>query len=204
MKKIFFVLALMVSFVYGQDSAKYLLRAEYYIPNHQFAIKFQTPNGFHNPTNFGFAIGAERNLKNTKHVRTYLLGTAGFYNDVYFERVATLDGGFGFNYKPWQGIVIGAESQIGYNFARSSHLISAWENDRWVSKVDKSFITHRISLGLSAHLGYDFSKHFSGKLPLMVFAGYQADVIGPFIKEAEVPFTLYRQWQFGVKWHLKK
>jgi hypothetical protein len=189
----------------AQDEVKknqWSVRLEAYRPNPIQKFQNATQNGFYFPKNFGICAGAERNWTKSNHWRTYQTAVFGFYNHVYFERVFTLETGYGVNYRIWKGITLGAEMNIGYNFARSSHLISTYETDRWVSKVDKSVVTNRFTTGLAMNLQYDFGQHFEGKIPVALTLGYSAQFITPFDKNI-AKFFVYHQPRIGLRWTLK-
>jgi hypothetical protein len=193
------------STVIAQDDVKkneWSIRLEGYRPNPLTKFENATVNGFHFPKNFGISGGAERNWTKSDHWRTYQTAVFGFYNHVYFERVFTLETGYGVNYRIWKGITLGAEMNIGYNFARSSHLISTYETDRWVSKIDKSVVGHRFTTGLALNLQYDFSQHLEGKIPVALTLGYSAQFLTPFDKNIN-SFFLYHQPRIGLRWTLK-
>jgi hypothetical protein len=182
----------------AQDS-KWQLRADYYQPKGIVDFTNETVNGFHFPKNFGFTIGAEHDWKKNERRRWYQSATIGFYNDVYFERVTTLEAGIGYNRHLFQGLFFGSEFNIGYNRAVSSNLISVIEGDKWVSKVDNSVVTNRFTGGLQLQLGYDLGHHFE-QLPLTITVGYGGQVIGPFVNG--FPVFAYYEPRFGVKWRL--
>jgi hypothetical protein len=144
-------------------------------------------------------VGAERDFKKTDRKRWYLSATAGFYNQVYFERVTTLETGIGYNYRIFSGLYVGSELNLGYNRAVSSNLKSVLEGDKWVSKVDNSVVTNRFSGTLGVQLGYDLGRHFES-LPLTLTAGFSGQVITPFV--TNFPVFIYTQPRFGVKWRL--
>jgi hypothetical protein len=182
----------------AQDS-KWQLRADYYKPTGIASFTNETVNGFHFPTNWGFSVGAERDWKKGNRSRWYQSATAGFYNDVYFERVTTLETGIGYNYRLFSGLYVGSELNIGYNRAVSSNLISVLESDKWVSKVDNSVVTNRFTGGLNLQIGYDLGQHFE-QLPLSITVGFGGQIITPFL--TNFPVFLYTQPRFGVKWRL--
>jgi hypothetical protein len=182
----------------AQDS-KWQLRADYYRPKGIAEFTNETVNGFHFPTDWGVSVGAERDFKKTDRKRWYLSATAGFYNQVYFERVTTLETGIGYNYRIISGLYVGSELNLGYNRAVSSNLMSVLEGDKWVSKVDNSVVTNRFSGTLGVQLGYDLGRHFEN-LPLTLTAGFSGQVITPFV--TNFPVFLYTQPRFGVKWRL--
>jgi hypothetical protein len=184
--------------VKAQDS-KWQLRADYYRPKGLTEFTNETVNGFHFPTDWGFSVGAERDFKKTDRKRWYLTANAGFYNKVYFERVTTLETGVGYNYRLFKGLHIGSELSAGYNRAVSSNLISVYEGDKWVSKVDNSVVVNRFSVNLGVQLGYNLGQHFEN-LPLTITAGLSARAITPFL--TGFPVFGYYEPRFGVKWRL--
>jgi hypothetical protein len=201
MKYIILVSAfLILAFTAQAQDSKWQLRADYYKPKGVIAFNNVTVNGFHFPNNWGFALGAERDWKRGERSRLYQSFTAGFYNDVYFEQVATLETGLGYNLRFFKGLFLGTELNLGYNRAVSSHLISVYEGEKWVSKVDKSEVVNRFSGVLALQLGYDLGKHFNGKLPLSIVAGLNAQVLTPFIPGSGVNLFGYTQRRLGVKW----
>ncbi len=179
---------------------KWSVRVEEYRPVPLIKFENATLNGFHFPKNVGFCVGAERNRYKTDRGRRYQTAVLGFYNHVYFERVATLQTGYGINYRLYKGVTLGFEGNVGYNFARSSHLVSTFEIDRWVSKVDKSVINHRFAAGVAANVQYDFGQHFDGKFPVAVILGYSGQALIPFDKDIYINFFAYHQPQVGVRW----
>jgi hypothetical protein len=204
-KSLFLLSLASSSLVNAQEEPKkneWSVRLEAYKPKPLQAFVNATENGFHFPNNFGLCAGAERNWTKSEHWRTYQTAVFGFYNHVYFERVFTLETGYGVNYRIWKGITLGAEMNVGYNFARSSHLISTYETDRWVSKVDKSVVSNRFTTGLALNLQYDFGQHFEGKIPVALTLGYSAQFLTPFDKNI-APFFLYHQPRIGARWTLK-
>jgi hypothetical protein len=181
----------------AQDS-KWQLRADYYRPKGIAAFTNETVNGFHFPNNWGVSVGAERDWKRGNRSRLYQSATVGFYNDVYFERVTTLETGLGYNFRVFQGLFLGAELNTGYNHAVSSNLMSVYEGGKWVSKVDKSEKTNRFTAGLGLQIGYDLGRHFEA-LPLSITAGFSGQFITPFLK-GTFPYFGYTQPRLGVKW----
>jgi hypothetical protein len=181
------------------QGSKWQLRADYYQPTGIASFANETVNGFHFPKNWGFSVGAERDWKRGNRARWYQSATAGFYNDVYFERVTTLETGIGYNYRVFNGLYVGSELNIGYNRAVSSNLISVRESEKWVSKVDNSVVTNRFSTGLHLQLGYDLGQHFA-QFPLTVTVGFGGQIIAPYLPD--FPVFIYTQPRFGVKWRL--
>jgi hypothetical protein len=194
----FLIVFAFVFTVQGQDS-KWQLRADYYRPSGIINLSNATVNGFHFPNNFGFSLGAERDWKKGDRRRWYQSATMGFYNDVYFERVTTLETGLGYNYRLFQGLFVGSELNVGYNRAVSSNLISTYEGDKWVSKVDKSVVTNRFAGTLGVQIGYDLGQHFES-LPLSITAGFSGQVVTPFL--TGFPIYAYYGPRFGIKWRL--
>jgi hypothetical protein len=192
---LFLVLACAIS-TQAQDS-KWQLRADYYQPKGFISFANETVNGFHFPQNFGFSVGAERDWKRGDRSRLYQTGTIGFYNDVYFERVTTLETGLGYSFRFFKGLFAGSELGIGYNRAVSSNLISVRQDNKWVSKVDESVVTNRFSTSLGLHLGYDLGQHFP-KVPVTITAGYGAFGVTPFIDG--LPLFAYTNPRIGVKY----
>jgi hypothetical protein len=190
----------MLVFTAQAQESKWQIRADYYKPKGVISLNNVTVNGFHFPNNWGVSIGAERDWKRGERSRLYQSFTAGFYNDVYFERVATLETGLGYNFKVFKGLFLGAELNMGYNRAVSSNLISVYEGDKWVSKVDKSEVVNRFATTLGVQLGYDLGKHFDGKLPLSIVAGFTGHGLTPFIPRSGINFFGYTQPRLGVKW----
>ena len=193
-----FILFFSILNAQAQDS-KWQLRADYYQPTGIASFANETVNGFHFPKNWGFSVGAERDWKRGNRKRWYQSATAGFYNDVYFERVTTLETGIGYNYRIFSGLYVGTEFNVGYNRAVSSNLISVREAEKWASKVDNSVVTNRFSSGLTLQLGYDLGQHFE-QLPLSITVGFGGQIVTPFING--FPVFLYSQPRFGVKWRL--
>ncbi len=181
---------------------KWTIRAEYFRPKGIASFANATVNGYHFPSNFGFRVGAERDWKKTDLGRFYQSANYSFYNDVYFERVSGLETSAGIQLNVFKGLFISTEFTLGYNFARSSHLASKYESDRWVQYIDKSVIHNRLQVGLSGYIGYDFAKHFEGKVPLTIFVGYGANGINNFDKYSGQKFFAYHQPYFGLKWKL--
>ncbi len=203
MKKIFFAGFLIVLSLknYAQDS-RWQLRAELYKPINPFSFANATVNGFHFPSNFGFAVGAERDWKQKKRVRIYQTATVGFYNEVYFERVVTLESNFGMSFKIFKGLNAGFEAGTGYHRAKSSNLVSVYQNDKWVSKVDNSVVTNRVAPALALNIGYDFSEHFSGNLPISVSISSGANLLLPYIPEVNQPLGIMRNNKITLKYRL--
>ncbi len=178
------------------------VRMEGYSPKPFVSNSNSSNNGYYFPRNWGISAGAERTWKDGKRRRKYQTGLIGFYNDVYFERVLTVETGYGIHFKPWKGIYLGPEFNVGYNYARSSHLISVYESNRWVSKIDNSVVTHRFSAGLAFQLGYDLGVHFDNRIPLKLFVAYSAQFITPYDKLNAIPFFIYYQPRVGLTWSL--
>jgi hypothetical protein len=196
----FFMLAFSTK---AQDSknldSKWQIRADYYKPKGIATFSNVTVNGFHFPSNWGVSVGAERDFKRGERKRLYQSFTAGFYNDVYFERVATFETGLGYNYRLFQGFFLGAELNLGYNRAVSSNVVSVYEGDKWVSKVDKSVVTNRFSTTIGLQAGYDLGKHFDGKLPLTLTGGIMVQGVAPFLK-GTFPYYAETRPYVGMKW----
>jgi hypothetical protein len=190
----------MLVFTAQAQESKWQIRADYYKPKGVISLNNVTVNGFHFPNSWGVSVGAERDWKRGERSRLYQSFTAGYYNDVYFERVATLETGLGYNRRLYKGLFLGGEFNIGYNRAVSSHLISVYEGEKWVSKVDNSEVVNRFAGTLGLQLGYDLGQHFEGKLPLSIVAGLNAQVLTPFIPGSGVNIFGYTQRRFGVKW----
>jgi hypothetical protein len=165
---------------HAQDS-KFQLRAELYHQKNVFVSNNPTVNGFFFPKNVGFALGVERDYKKKKRMRTYQTAMVGFYNEVYFERVVTLETNYGMNFKIFKGLNAGFEAGVGYNRAQSSNLVSVYENNKWVSKPNTSEKVNRVVPSLGINLGYDFSNHFSGKLPVAVSFLANANLLYPYL-----------------------
>jgi hypothetical protein len=182
------------------DEHLWSIRMEVYSPKPLVSNSNSSNNGYYFPRNWGVSAGAERTWQSSKRWRKYQTALLGFYNDVYFERVLTLETGYGIQFKPWKGIYLGSELNVGYNYARSSHLISIYENNRWISKVDNSVVTHRFTTGLAFQLGYDLGVHFDNKIPLKLFVAYSAQFITPYDKLTGIPFFIYHQPRVGFTW----
>jgi hypothetical protein len=190
MKNILIIIFLTTASLTGIAQSKNQLRLELYKPVNLFNFSNVSTNGYYFPSNKGIAIGVEHDYKNKKRVRTYQTLMAGFYNEVYFERVVTLESNFGLSVKLFKGLHTGFEAGLGYNRAQSSNLASVLEGNKWVSKVDKSLVTNRLTAGLSLNLGYDFSNHFGGKLPVTIDALVGGNILTPYVPELKVPIGL--------------
>jgi hypothetical protein len=200
MKNIFLIILLSISSLAGFAQNKNQLRLELYKPNNLFSPTNITTNGYFFPSNKGIAVGVEHDYKNKKRVRTYQTLMAGFYNEVYFERVVTLESNFGLSVKLFKGLHTGFEAGLGYNRAQSSNLVSVLENKKWVSQVDKSVVTNRLTVGLSLNLGYDFSNHFGGKLPVTIGALAGVNLLTPYIPESNIPIGLMQNNKLILKY----
>jgi hypothetical protein len=182
MKKIFLIImVLSMRFLAQAQDSKIQLRAEFYKPKNVFEVRNPTVNGFHFPKNVGLAFGIERDYKKKKRMRTYQTAMVGFYNEVYFERVVTLETNYGMSFKIFKGLNAGFEAGVGYNRAQSSNLVSVFENNKWISKVDGSAKVNRVVPSVGLNLGYDFSNHFSGKLPVAVSFLANANLLYPYL-----------------------
>ena len=181
---------------------KWSVRAEYFRPKSIASFANATKNGYHFPQNFGFKIGVERNGKITNKGKIYQFANYGFYNDVYFERVSILEVGIGFQRNIVKGLYIASEINVGYNYARSSHLSSKLVNDVWVESVDKSTVHNRVQLGINGYVGYDFAKHLNAKIPATLFVGYGANGINNYDKLNQIKVFAYHQPYVGIKWKL--
>jgi hypothetical protein len=182
MKKIILISILICMGIvsHAQDS-KFQLRAELYQQKNVFVSNNPTVNGFFFPKNVGFALGVERDYKKKKRMRTYQTAMVGFYNEVYFERVVTLETNYGMSFKLYKGLNAGFEAGVGYNRAQSSNLVSVYENNKWVSKPNSTDKVNRVVPSLGINLGYDFSNHFSGKLPVAVSFLANANLLYPYL-----------------------
>jgi hypothetical protein len=183
------------------STSKWRFRADAYKPVSLATFSNVSVNGFHYPSNFGFSLGAERDLRIRKNTKLYHYGTLGFYNDVYFERVTTLATGLGMYRKIYKTIGTNFEMDIAYNRATSSHLSSILENGVWVSQVDKSIKTNRFAFGIGGNFEYSFEKNTKRKLPLAITLGYNLNVVTPLDKIAKIPVGLYHQPRLGLKWN---
>ncbi len=185
----------------AQDElSKLQFKAEVYGPINPFNFPNATVNGFHFQKNFGFAAGVERDWKQKKRSRLYQSFVVGFYNEVYFERVITVETYLGKSYNIYKGLQAGFEVGAGYHRATSSNLSSVYEGDKWVSRVDKSIKTNRLTPGLSINFGYDLGKHFDGKLPITISASTGANVLLPYIPELDINLGLMRNNKLAVKY----
>jgi hypothetical protein len=182
--------------------SKWTLRADAYKPKSLVAFQNSSMNGFHYPKDFGFTLGAERNLRAKKNTRTYQYGLVGFYNQVYFERVATLATGLGFYRRIYKNFGTNFELDGAYNRAASSHLASKLENGQWVSFIDNSTITNRFVFSIGGNFEYNFNKLSKAKLPLALTLGYNLSVLTPFDKVAKIPLNANHQPRLGIKWKL--
>jgi hypothetical protein len=185
-----------------KEQSKLQIRADHYRPINPFSPVNATQNGFHFPNNFGFAFGVERDWNSKKRSRAYQTLMLGYYNEVYFERVATVETNFGMGFKVFQGLQAGFEAGVGYQRATSSNLASFYEEGKWVSKVDNSIKTNRITPGLSVNLGYDFSQHFNGKLPLTLSISSGGNALLPYVPEAFLPLGLMRNNRISLKYRI--
>jgi hypothetical protein len=182
--------------------SKWTLRADLYQPKSLVAFANATQNGFHYPKDLGFSFGAERNLRQRKNTRIYQYGLIGFYNQVYFERVATLATGLGFYRRIYKPVGTNFEFDGAYNRATSSHLASKLEEGKWVSFVDKSTITNRFVFSLGGNFEFNFAQLKKAKLPLIITLGYNASVLTPYDKKAKQILNAYHQPRIGIKWKL--
>jgi hypothetical protein len=182
--------------------SKWSLRADAYMPKSLASIVNASENGFHYPKDFGFSVGAERDLRNRKNTRIYQYGTLGFYNQVYFERVLTLATGLGFYRKIYKTVGTNFEFDVAYNRATSSHTASKLEGNKWVSIIDNSTITNRFVFSLGGNFEYSFAKNKKINFPLAITLGYNASILTPFDKKGKLPFNAYHQPRLGLKWKL--
>ncbi len=187
----------------AQELSKWQLKAEYYTPINPFSFPNATVNGFHFPKNVGFAAGLERDWRKKKRRRLYQTATIGYYNEVYFERVLTFETNLGLSFNIFKGLQTGIEIGASFHRATSSNLASVYENDKWVSKVDKSVKTNRFVPGLSLNIGYDLGKHFGGKFPVTISASTGGGVLLPYIPELNVDLGLLRNNKLTLKYRLK-
>ncbi|MFM2387528.1 MAG: hypothetical protein RL660_2285 [Bacteroidota bacterium] len=209
MKQILFITLIAASFINAsaQDTkdkaskapSKVTLRGDFYLPRPLVAFVNASQNGFHYPTDFGFTLGAERNIRAKKNTRIYQYGLVGFYNHVYLERVGTLATGLGFYRRIYKGFGTNFEFDVAYHRATSSHLASRLENGEWVSFVDRSVKTNRFAPSIGGNLEYNFAK-VRKLAPLTIALGYNGCFVTPFDRRALVPFNVYHQPRFGVKW----
>jgi hypothetical protein len=182
------------------QNSRYQFRGEFYKHINPFSFANETTNGFHYPNNLGFAVGIERDYKNKKRIRTYQTATIGFFNEVYFERAVTLESKYGLSFKLVKGLNLGFETGLGYQRGQSSNLVSVFQDNKWVSKVDKSVVTNRITPEVSVNMGYDFSKHFGGKLPISISASLSANVLYPYLKQQGAPIGINRRNNLILKY----
>jgi hypothetical protein len=182
------------------QNSKFQIRTELYQHLNPFSFANETPNGFHYPRNLGFALGVERDYKNKKRMRTYQTATIGFFNEVYFERAITLESKFGMSFKLFKGLNLGYEAGLGYQRGQSSHLINIFQENKWVSKVDKSVITNRITPEFGLNIGYDFSNHFGGKLPFSISASASGNLLVPYLPDRGVPLGINRRNNLILKY----
>jgi hypothetical protein len=180
------------------QGSRWQIRGDYYQPKSIVSFANASVNGYYFPKNLGFSIGVERDWKTKKRFRYYQMATLGFYNEVYFERVFTIETGGGLNFRLYEGLFLGSEISLGYNRAVSSHLTSVYDGTKWVTKTDKSDVTSRFIAGGGFQLGYDLNRHFNGKIPLTISAGLGGQIITPFM--TGTPLNIYSNRKIGVKW----
>jgi hypothetical protein len=176
--------------VLAQES-KWQIRTEAIKPINMFSFSNTTFNGFDTPKNFGFAVGVERDWRKRKITRLYQSATIGFYSEAYFERVVTLESNWGASYTISKGFNAGFEVGAAYHRAKASNLISVRENNKWVSKTNTGETVNRFVPNIGLNAGYDFSKHFKGKMPISISILSNANLLTPFIKGV-APVGLYR------------
>jgi hypothetical protein len=129
----------------------------------------------------------------TDRSRAYQYLTMGGFNYPYWERAFTFDIGVGYNFRMYEGLFVGTEFSVGFNRRSSTHLISVYENDKWVSKADDSVVSTSKVATYGFQLGYDLGRHFKW-LPLTITGGYTGDI------NREKPTFVYAQPRFGLKW----
>ncbi|MGL4630429.1 MAG: hypothetical protein ACRCVT_04410 [Leadbetterella sp.] len=200
MKGKFFVLIAVLYSFGGWAQSKNQIRLELYKPINPFSYKNFTQNGFYFPKNIGFSAGIEHDYKVKKRRRIYQTLMVGYYNEVYFERVFTLESNLGISCRLFKGLNAGLEANLGYNRAQSSNLASYYENNKWVSKVDKSVKTNRLTAGLSANVGYDFSRHFGGKFPVSLHALVEGNILTPYLPDLNTPLGIMRYNKLMLKY----
>ncbi len=197
------ILAIILAFIFthtaSAQSSKYQLRAEYFKPVNLFSFSNPTVNGFHFPKNFGLALGVERDWKTTRRRTKYQTATVGFYNLAYFERVITVESNIGWRFRIYKGLQTGFEMGAAYNRGTNSNLVSVYEDNKWISKVDKSVVTNRFVPNVGLNIGYDFSQHFGEKIPVTVQFTENVQGLLPFIKDV-APVGLMRNNKLILKY----
>ncbi len=197
------ILVLIIAFFFtltaSAQSSKYQFRAEYFKPVNLFSFSNPTVNGFHFPKNFGVALGVERDWKTTRRRTKYQTASVGFYNLAYFERVVTVETNIGWRFRIYKGLQAGFEMGAGYNRGVNSNLVSVYDGTKWISKVDKSTVTNRFVPNVGLNIGYDFSQHFGGKIPVTVQFTENGQGLLPFIKGV-APVGIIRNNKFVLKY----
>ncbi len=203
LKNLFLPFALSFSFVFMGNAQQnpLRLRLEYYKPINIFNLANDTNNGFHFPKNWGVAVGLEHTYKQTNKKRKYQTITIGGYNEVYFERVITLESNYGQSYNIGKALNAGFETGLGLHKATSSNLASSYKDGIWVSEVDKSNKTLRVVPQLSVNIGYDFSKNWMGVLPVSINLSIGGQLLFPYIKEQDFKLGIMRNNKITLKYH---
>jgi hypothetical protein len=178
------------------QTSRWSLRADLYRP--KGVVSFKNPgleNAYHQPMNYGFALGAERNWKQNERFRFYQTAVAGFYHHVYFEKVFTLETHTGFDFRIWRGLHAGFELGAGAHQARSSDVRYKYENGKWTPTREGQDLTNRFALGGNLQLGCRFGARMD------VFAALGAVAIMPLldIPEFGYPFFAYGHLRVGAR-----
>jgi opacity protein-like surface antigen len=192
---ILFTLLVLPGLMFAQTS-RWSLRADVFQPYPAF--RFGTggiENAYHQPRDYGFALGVERNWKQNERFRFYQTAMLGYYHQVYFERVFTLESNMGLDFRIWKGLHTGFEVGVGAHQGRSTDPRYIYENNKWVPTREDQDITNRFAGNLNAQLGYRFGARMD------VFASAGASVVSPLfdIPEGGVPIFIYTNLRVGVR-----
>jgi hypothetical protein len=199
MKNIFVMALFVLPIFLSAQTSKWSLRADFYNPKPVAAFKAEgVENSYHKPMNYGFALGAERNWKQTERFRFYQTALAGFYHDFYFEKAFTLETSSGVDFRLFKGLHFGLELGAAINRARGTAVNYKYENEKWVPTQEGVVKTTRRNFNLSTQLGYRITPK------LDVFVGYGINVLNPLLvlEDATFPIFPYKTAKLGLRWRL--
>jgi hypothetical protein len=192
------ILFLMPIFVFSQNN-RWSIRADFVNPRP--VIRFQNEgvvNAYHNPKDVGFAIGVERNWKQTARFRRYQTVMLGYSHINYIENVLSLETAIGWDWRIFKGLHAGFSTGVGFHRAKNADVQYKYEGDEWVPTNENKIATNRFAVNLQAQIGYRFAKKWD------VFVG--AGIVGftPLIKLEEGTFPFFANYQprLGVRFQL--